>query len=157
MAVKTIPEGYSTATPYLFIDDAARAIEFYKQAFGAIEVMRLASADGKVGHAEIQIGNSRLMLADEFPEMGVRGPLSIGGSPILIHLYVEDVDAMAEQAVAAGATLQKPVQDQFYGDRSCSLADPFGHLWSLATHKEDISPEEMTRRFETFMKQSSVG
>ena len=145
--VKPIPDGYHTITPYLSIKGAAGAIDFYKKAFGATEVMRLAQPDGRVGHAELQLGDSRIMLADEFPEMGFRGPLSLGGSSVTIHLYVEDVDAVARQAVAAGAKMLRPVQDQFYGDRSGTLTDPFGHLWMVATHKEDVSVEEMQKRF----------
>src|SRR5436309_15497214 len=124
---KPIPTGYEAATPYLCVRGAARAIEFYKQAFGATELARLADPNGKIGHAEIKIGAAPIMLADEFPEMGFRSPQSIGGSPVMIHLYVEDVDAVARQAVAAGAKMLRPVQDQFYGDRSGTLADPFGH------------------------------
>jgi PhnB protein len=153
MAVKPIPEGYHTATPYLIVKDAAKAIEFYKKAFGARELMRHADPSGKVGHAEIQIGNSRLMLADEFPEMGFRGPLTIGGSPVGICLYVEDADSMYNRTVSAGAKVMKPLADQFYGDRSGTLVDPFGHVWTIATHKEDVSPEEMKRRMEAAMKQ----
>jgi PhnB protein len=152
MAVKPIPDGYTTATPYLIIKDAASAIEFYKQAFGATELMRFADPSGKIGHAEIKIGNSPIMLADEFPEMGVRGPQSFGGTPVSILLYVEDVDARFRQAIAAGANETRPVKDQFYGDRSGTLVDPFGHVWTLATHKEDVSLEEVNKRFEAFMK-----
>lgn len=144
--VKPIPEGYHTATPYLIVRDAARAIEFYKKAFGAIELLRFPSPDGKIMHAEIRIGDSPIMLADEVPEMGARGPESLGGSPVSILLYVEDVDALFSQAVAAGAKVQRPVKDQFYGDRSGGVTDPFGHVWYIATHKEDVSPEEMRKR-----------
>lgn len=143
---RPIPEGYHTATPYLIIKDAAKAIEFYKKAFGAKEVMRMAGPDGKVMHAEIKIGDSPIMLADEFPEMGARSPQSLGGSPVSIFLYVEDVDTLAEQAVAAGAEILMPVKDQFWGDRYGKLADPFGHLWDIATHKEDVTPEEIRKR-----------
>src|ERR1700682_774933 len=129
MAVKPIPDGYHTATPYLIVHDAAGAIEFYKKAFGATELMRLAGPGGKVGHAEIKIGDSPIMLADEFPDMGVRGPQALGGSAVGILLYIEDVDAMFSRALAAGAKVIKPLQNQFYGDRSGTLADPFGHLW----------------------------
>jgi len=153
MAVKPIPEGYHTATPYLIINDAAAAIEFYKQAFAATEVMRCADPSGKIGHAEIKIGNSPIMLADEFPDMGFRGPKALGGSPVGILLYVEDVDARFNQAIAAGATERMPVKDQFYGDRSGTLTDPFGHVWTIATHKEDVSPEEVHKRFEAAMLQ----
>ena len=143
---KPIPEGYHTATPYLIIKDAARAIEFYKKAFGATELMRIAEPSGKVMHAEIKIGNSPIMIADEFPEMGARSPQALGGSPVSIFLYVEDVDALASQAIAAGAKVLRPVQDQFWGDRYGKLADPFGHVWDIATHKEDVAPEEIHKR-----------
>jgi PhnB protein len=142
---KPVPEGFHTATPYLIITNAARAIEFYKDVFGATELTRLATPDCKVGHAEIKIGDSRLMLADEFPEWDARSPQTIGGSAVYIMLYVEDVDAVVSRAVGAGAQLFKPVADQFYGDRSGSITDPFGHKWTVATHKEDVSPEEMKR------------
>lgn len=144
--VQAIPENYRGATPYLAIRNAAKAIEFYKKAFGATELMRMDDPSGKIGHAEIMIGNARIMLSDEYPEMDVRGPESIGGSPVVIHIYVEDVDALVERAVAAGAKITRPVADQFYGDRGGKLADPFGHLWWFATHKEDVSPEEMKKR-----------
>jgi PhnB protein len=143
---KPIPEGYHTATPYLILKDAAKAIEFYKKAFGAKEMMRMSQPDRRIGHAEIKIGDSPIMLADEFPEMGARSPQSLGGSPVSILLYVEDVDAFAEQAVTAGAKVVRPVKDQFYGDRSGSLEDPFGHQWHIATHVEDVAPEEMHKR-----------
>ena len=155
MAVKPIPEGYHTATPYLIVREAARAIAFYTQAFGATELMRLPAPNGKLGHAEIKIGNSPIMLADEFPEMGHRGPQSLGGAAVSILLYVENVDERFSQAIAAGAKALKPVADQFYGDRSGTLEDPFGHVWTLATHKEDVAPEEIQRRFEAFSKQQS--
>jgi|SRR5438552_1321133 len=153
MAVKPVPDGYHTVTPYLIVKGAARALDFYKKAFGATEVMRLADPSGKVGHAEIKIGNSPIMLADEFPEMGIRSPQSIGGSGTSILLYVNDVDSLFSQAVAAGAKVLRPVKDQFYGDRSGTLEDPFGHMWSIATHKEDVPLEEINRRFEASMKQ----
>ena len=143
--VKPVPDGYHTATPYLIVKDAARAIDFYKRAFGAQEMMRF-DRGGKIGHAEIKIGDSPIMLADEFPEMGARSPQSFGGSPISILLYVADVDALVAQAVAAGAKLQRPVEDKFYGDRSGSVEDPFGHVWHIATHKEDLTLEEMQKR-----------
>ena len=143
--VKPIPEGYHSVTPYLCCKDAAAAIEFYKKAFGATEVLRMEDK-GKVGHAEIQIGDSRIMLADEFPEIGFLSPQTVGGSPIMIHLYVEDVDMTANRAVAAGAKVTRPVADQFYGDRGGQFEDPFGHKWHVATHKEDLSPEEIGRR-----------
>jgi PhnB protein len=144
--VKPIPDGHHTVTPYLIVHDAAGAIEFYKRAFGATEVGRCGAPNGKVGHAEITIGDSRVMLADEFPEMGARGPASFGGSPVSIHLYVEDVDAVVATAVAAGAKLERPVKDQFYGDRTGGVKDPFGHTWYVATHKEDVSMEEIEKR-----------
>lgn len=153
MAVKAIPDGYYTATAYLIVKDAARAIEFYKKAFGATEMVRMADPSGKVGHAEIKIGNSPIMLADEFPEMGIRSPESFGGSPVSIVLYVEDVDKRFRQAIAAGAKEVRPLQDQFYGDRSGTLTDPFGHTWTIATHKEDLSPEEISKRFEASAQQ----
>lgn len=146
MPAKPIPDGYHTATPYLILSDAARAIDFYKSAFSATEIMRFAMPGGKLGHAEIRIGDSAIMLADEFPEMGARSPLTIGGSPVSILLYVENADALTEQAIAAGATVIRPIQDQFYGDRSSTLTDPFGHQWTIATHIEDVSIEEMQRR-----------
>jgi PhnB protein len=141
-----IPEGRECAIPYLIVNDAARAIDFYKQAFGAAEVMRFTDPQGKIGHAEIRIGEALVMLADEFPELDVRSPQSYGGSPVTIHLYVEDVDAVAERALDAGAKLLRPVEDQFYGDRGGKFGDPFGHVWWFATHKEDVSPEEMKKR-----------
>ena len=144
--VNYIPEGYHTATPYLILSDAAKAIEFYKQAFGATEILRMEAPGGKIGHAEIKIGNSHIMLADEMPEMGYLSPQSLGGTPVSIMIYVEDVDAVAGQAVAAGAQVLKPVTNQFYGDRSGSFADPFGHQWHIATHIEDVSLEEVNKR-----------
>ena len=144
--VKPIPEGYHTATPYLIVKDAARAIEFYKKAFGATELMRMSGPGGKIGHAEIKIGDSPIMLADEVPGMGFRSPESLGGSPISILLYVEDVDVVFSEALDAGAKVQRPVADQFYGDRTGGVTDPFGHVWYIATHKEDVSPEEMKKR-----------
>ena len=150
--VKPVPEGYHTVTPYLIIRDAARAIEFYKKAFGASELVRMPAPGGKIGHAEIKIGDSHIMLADESPEMGYRGPQSIGGSPVSIVLYLEDVDAVVGQAVAAGAKLVRPVEDQFYGDRSGGLEDPFGHSWHISTHIEDVPPEEMKKRMAALKK-----
>lgn len=151
MPVKFKPDGYHTATPYLIIQGAARAIEFYKQAFGATELMRLDAPGGTIGHAEIKIGDSIIMLADEHPEMGFRGPQALGGTPVCLMLYVEDSDAMFAQAIAAGGTLQKPLQDQFYGDRSGQLVDPFGHVWTIATHKEDLTPAEINARLTGMM------
>jgi PhnB protein len=144
--VKPIPEGYHSATPYLIVKDAARAIEFYKRAFGATELLRMAAPGGKIGHAEIKIGDSPIMLADEVPDMGALSPESLGGTPVSILIYVEDVDAGFNKAIAAGAKMQRPVKDQFYGDRTGGVTDPFGHVWYVATHKEDVSPEEMRKR-----------
>jgi PhnB protein len=143
---KPIPNGYHTVTPYLIVNDAARAIEFYKKAFGATELLRMPKPDGKIGHAEIRIGDSPIMLADESPEMDARSPKSFGGSPVSIFLYVEKVDTAFTQAVGAGAKVRRPVADQFYGDRMGGVEDPFGHLWYIATHTEDVSPEELRKR-----------
>ena len=154
---QAVPEGYHSVTPYLAVDGAAAAIAFYKKAFGAIEVMRMPAPGGKVGHAEVEIGGSRIMLADEYPDMGFRSPKAYGGSPVGLHLYVADVDAVARQAVAAGAKELRPVKDQFYGDRTGSFEDPFGHVWHLATRKEDLSPEELKRRAGEAMQQQSGG
>ena len=145
-AVKPVPEGYPQVTPYLIVDGAAAAIEFYGTVFGAAERMRLPGPDGTVGHAELQLGDSLIMVADEAHQLGLRGPQAIGGTPVTISVYVEDVDGVVERAVQAGATVLRPVEDQFYGDRSGQFEDPFGHRWSVATHVEDISPEEMARR-----------
>ena len=144
--VKPIPDGYHTITPYLSVNGATAAIEFYKKAFGAREVLKLAQPDGRVGHAELQIGESRIMLADEFPQMEFRSPSAIGGTPVHLHMYVENVDAVVNQAVAAGAKLLRPVQDQFYGDRLGTVADPYGHVWHVSTHKEDLSMDELRKR-----------
>jgi PhnB protein len=146
MPVKTTPEGYHSVTPYLIVRGGADAIEFYKKAFGAVELFRMPSPDGKIGHAEIKVGDSPIMLADEFPDMGYKGPQSIGGSPVSLMIYVDDVDTVFNQAVDAGATVKEALQDKFYGDRMGTVIDPFGHRWHLATHKEDVSPEEMQRR-----------
>lgn len=155
MPAKAIPEGYHTATPYLIIKGAAAALDFYKKAFGATELFRMAGPDGKIGHAEIRIGDSNIMLSDEVSGMGYLSPQTLGGSPISLMLYVPDVDKAFQQALGAGATAQRPVQDQFYGDRSGTLKDPFGHVWTISTHIEDIPPDEMRRRAETFMKQQA--
>jgi len=146
MPVKPVPEGYHTVTPYLIVSGGAKAIDFYKRALGATEKLRLEGPDGKIGHAEIEIGDSVIMLADEFPEMGAKSPQSIGGTPVGICLYVENVDTRFEQAVKAGAKIERPLQDQFYGDRSGTVIDPFGHKWTIATHIEDVSEEELSRR-----------
>ncbi|WOB44643.1 VOC family protein [Thermoleptolyngbya oregonensis NK1-22] len=147
MAVKPIPDGYPAVTPYLIVHDAAGAIAFYEQAFGATELMRLADPSGKLAHAEIKIGNSPIMLSDEFPEMDYRSAQAIGGTPVSLMVYVEDVDSLFNRAIAAGATEIRPVENQFYGDRAGTLADPFGHVWTLATHVEDVSMEEVNARF----------
>jgi len=144
--VNFIPKGYHVVTPYLCVKDAARAIDFYKRAFGAKEIMRMPGPNGTIGHAEIQINDFRIMLADEFPEMNFRSPQAFGGTPVGINLYVKDVDAVAKKVVAAGAKLLRPVADQFYGDRSCSVEDPFGHVWHIATHVKDVSMREMKKR-----------
>lgn len=152
---KPIPDGFHSVTPYLIVRDAAKAIEFYKEAFGASETLRLTQPGGKIGHAEIKIGDSHIMLADEAPEMDARSPQSVGGTPVSICLYVDDVDALIPTAVGAGARLVRPATDQFYGDRTAALEDPFGHKWHVATHQEDMTPAEMQTRFEAVMSQSS--
>jgi PhnB protein len=146
MAVKPIPEAYHTVTPYLIIEGAVEAIEFYKQAFGAKELFRFPAPEGKIGHAELKIGDSPIMLADAYPDMGYNGPKSLGGSPVSLMIYVENVDTVFNQAVQAGATVKEAVSDKFYGDRIGSLIDPFGHVWHISTHKEDVSMEEMEKR-----------
>jgi PhnB protein len=143
--VKPIPEGYHSVTPYLVMKGAAEAIEFYKKAFGATELFRM-DHEGKVGHAEIKIGDSPIMLADESPQMGYVGPTTLGGTPVSLMIYVADVDTVYKQAISAGAVELKPVQDWFYGDRSGTLKDPFGHVWTVGTHKEDVTPEELDKR-----------
>jgi PhnB protein len=147
---RAIPEGYHSVTPYLIIKDAAKAIDFYKRAFGAIELMRMPTPEGRIGHAEIRIGDSAIMLADEYPEMGHRSPQSLGGTGVSLMVYVERVDETFKKAIAAGATEVQPLKDQFYGDRSGTLQDPFGHVWTIATHIEDIEPAEMQRRLKQF-------
>ena len=142
---KPIPDGYHSVTPYLIIKGAADAIEFYKKAFGATELFRMEH-EGKLGHAEIRIGNSPIMLADEFPQMGFKSPKTLGGTPVSLMIYVEDADTTFNQAIKSGGVQLKPLQDQFYGDRSGTLTDPFGHVWTVATHKEDVSHEEMDKR-----------
>ena len=144
--VKPIPEGYHSVTPYLILSGAGEAIAFYKKALGAAEVMRMDDPSGKIHHAEISIGDSRIMLADEYPEIQALSPKTIGGSPVSLHVYVEDVDTMIERAVQAGAKLVQPVADKFYGDRVGGIEDPFGYRWFLATHKEDLSMDEIRRR-----------
>ncbi len=144
--VKPIPDGYRTVTPYLCIDGAEAAIAFYGEVFGATERMRMPAPEGKIGHAELQLGDSVIMLSDEFPEMGVTSPKNLGGSPVTMSVYVEDVDTVFDRAVEAGAKALRPVEDQFYGDRSGQFEDPFGHRWSVATHVEDVPPDEMASR-----------
>jgi PhnB protein len=146
MAVKSVPDGYHTITPYLIINGAAQAIEFYKRAFGAAETVRMPDPKGRIAHAEIKIGDSMIMLADEHHEMGYRGPRTLGGTSVSILLYVPDVDSVFDRAIKAGAKSQRPVADQFYGDRMGTLEDPFGHVWTIGTHIEDVSAEEMKRR-----------
>lgn len=152
MTAKTIPDGYHTATPYLIVQGAAKAIEFYKRAFGARETMRITTPDGKVGHAEVRIGDSVIMLSDEYPEMGFLGPKTLGGSPVSLMLYVENVDELYTRAMDAGAKSLKAVADQFYGDRSGTLTDPYGHVWTLATHQEDLAPAELDKRAQAFFR-----
>lgn len=154
MATKAIPSGYHSVTPYLIIDGATKAIDFYKRAFNATELMRMASPDGRIGHAEIQIGDSHIMLADEYPEMGYRGPQALGGTAVSLMLYVEKVDEIFKQALVSGAKELRPLQDQFYGDRSGTLQDPFGHVWTLSTHVEDVAPEEMRRRSQEYFQKA---
>jgi PhnB protein len=146
MAVKPIPEGYHTVTPYLIVKGAAQALDFYQRALGARESVRMPGPEGKIMHAEIEIGDSKIMLADEFPQMGAVSPQSLGGTPVGICLYVPDADALYQRAVTAGAKVERPLQNQFYGDRSGTVIDPYGHKWTIATHIEDVAPEEMQRR-----------
>jgi PhnB protein len=145
-SVKPIPDGYPQVSPYLVVDGAAQAIDFYTQVLGASERMRMGGPEGRIGHAELQIGDSVVMLADEHPEMGYVGPKQIGGTPVTIGVYVEDVDKTFDAAVKAGAKSLRPVENQFYGDRSGQFEDPFGHRWNIQTHVEDVSPEEMAKR-----------
>ncbi|WP_035840487.1 VOC family protein [Kitasatospora azatica] len=150
--VKPIPDGYPRVSPYLFVDGAAAAIEFYTSVLGARQRGdRMTGPDGRIGHAELQLGDSVLMLADEFPAVGAVGPKTVGGSPVLLNVYVEDVDAVFARALAAGAKELRPLADQFYGDRSGSFEDPWGHRWSVATHVEDVSPQEMAARAKAAM------
>lgn len=151
--VKPIPAGYHAVTPYLSLRGAAQALEFYKKAFGAAEIMRMPGPAGKLGHAEIRIGDSRVMLSDEYPEMQFVGPLTRGGTTVHLHVYVKNADATVEKALAAGAKLLQPVQDKFYGDRTGSIEDPFGHVWHLATHTEDLSKAELRKRAEKAAKE----
>ena len=155
MSTKAIPDGYHSVTPYLVMQDAARAIDFYERAFGATELFRFSTPDGKIGHAEIKVGDSVIMLADEMPDMGYRGPQSLGGTAVSLMVYVEDVDSQFKRAVDAGAKIKQDVKDQFYGDRSGTIEDPFGHVWTIATHKEDVSQDELMRRAETMHKKKA--
>jgi PhnB protein len=152
MNTKPIPDGYHTVTPSLTIRGAADAIDFYKRAFNAIECYRVAAPDGKIMHAEIRIGDSVVMVSEEFPEWGALGPQSLGGSATTLRLYVDDVDSLAAQAVAAGCTVLRPVENQFWGDRTGMFVDSFGHRWSIASHVEDVSPDEIRRRMSAFMQ-----
>jgi PhnB protein len=155
--VNAIPSGYHSLTPYLVVNDASRAIDFYKQAFGAKETVRMGGPGGKIGHAELKIGDSMLMLSDEMPGSGSRSPQSLGGSPVSVFMYVENVDSVFDQAVKAGAKADKPPEDMFWGDRFGHLTDPFGHLWAIATHIEDVAPEEMRKRAQAAMAQMAQG
>jgi PhnB protein len=157
MATKAIPEGYHSVTPYLVCKGAAKAIDFYKQALGATELFRMDAPDGRIGHAEIRVGDSPIMLADEYPESGHRSPQSLGGTGVSLMVYVDRVDDTFKQAIAAGAKELQPLKDQFYGDRSGTFQDPFGHVWTIATHVEDVPPEEMQRRIEKYQQQGQQG
>jgi PhnB protein len=152
MAVKPIPDGYHSVTPYLMVHDGAAALDFYKKAFGAVELFRFPMPDGKIGHAEFKIGDSPVMLADDQPGALTKGPRSLGGAGVGMLIYLPDVDAAFAKAIGAGGKVLRPVKDQFYGDRSGSLEDPFGHNWTIATHKEDVTKEEMDRRMAEMMK-----
>jgi PhnB protein len=156
MAVQPVPEGYHTVTPYLTVDDAAGAIEYYKKAFGAKERVRMEAPDGSIGHAELEIGDALVMLSDPFPQATSKTPKELGGTTAGVFLYVEDVDAVVKQAVDAGATVTMEVADQFWGDRFGSVTDPYGHLWSVATHVEDVPPEEIAERAKAAMAEMSA-
>jgi PhnB protein len=155
--VKPVPTGYDNVTPYLHARGAAKAIAFYKKAFGAKELFRMASPGGKIGHAELEIGSSRIMLADEHPEFGALSPAALGGSPVALHLYLENVDKVVQRAVRAGATLTRPVENKFYGDRMGTVTDPFGHIWHVSTHVEDVPMRELRRRAAAMMKPKKGG
>jgi len=155
MPTKAIPDGYHSVTPYLVMRDAARAIDFYKRALAATALFRFDAPDGKIGHAEIKVGDSVIMLADEMPDMGYRGPQTLGGSAVSLMLYVEDVDSQFQRAIDAGSKVKQPVKDQFYGDRSGTLEDPFGHVWTIATHMEDVSEDELAKRAAATHKQTA--
>ncbi len=153
MSVQPIPQGFHSVTPFLVVNDAAKAIDFYRRAFGAKEIMRMDGPDGKIGHAELKIGDSILMISDETPQTSVRSPRSLGGSTVNIFLYVDNVDTVFKQAESAGAKVNMPLENMFWGDRYGTLTDPFGHSWSVATHKEDVSSEEMKKRAQQAMTQ----
>ena len=157
MSVKPIPEGYHSVTPYLIVRGGGAAIEYYQKAFGAVELFRMAAPGGAVGHAEIKIGDSIIMLADEHPAGGHNGPQSIGGTPVSLMIYVEDVDTVFERAITAGGTVKERLQDKFYGDRMGTLVDPFGHIWHIATHKEDVPMDEMERRAKEYSAAAAGG
>jgi PhnB protein len=157
MPVKKKPDGYASVTPYLIVAGAAQAIDWYRDAFGAVERTRMEAGEGKLGHAELQVGDSVVMLADEYPDMGFKGPVAYGGSPVSMLLYVDDVDASWAKAVGMGAEVVRPLADQFYGDRTGTLKDPFGHQWTLATHVEDVSDEEIGRRYQAMMEGCAEG
>jgi PhnB protein len=157
MAVKKIPDGHNRVSPYLIISGAERALDFYKQAFDATELFRFKAPDGKIGHAELRIGDTVIMLADEFPDHDAHSPRKFGGSPVGLHLYCEDVDAVAAKATAAGAKVKRPIANQFYGDRGGTLEDPFGHVWHLSTHIEDVPPDELARRAKEAMAGQKKG
>ncbi len=144
--ISAIPKGYNSVTPCLTINNAAQAIDFYKTVFGAKEVMRMAKPNGKIGHAELKIGDTKIMLADEYPEMDIRGPEAFGGTPVGIHIYIKNVDQIVEKAVSAGANVKRPPENMFYGDRSATLVDPYGHVWHVSTHIEDVSKAQMRKR-----------
>jgi PhnB protein len=156
MAVKKIPDGHNRLSPYLIVNGAERAIDFYTKAFGAVETFRHKAPGGKIGHAELRFGDTIVMLADEFPDHDAHDPRKFGGSPVSLHLYCEDVDAVAARATAAGAKVKRPVADQFYGDRLGTLEDPFGHIWHLSMHIEDVSPEELDRRAKKMMAEQKA-
>jgi PhnB protein len=155
--MKKIPDGHNRVSPYLIVNGAGRALAFYRQAFGAVELFRHQAPDGRIGHAEIRIGDTVFMLADEFPDHDAHAPGKFGGSPVSLHLYCENVDEVAATAIAAGAKVKRPVADQFYGDRLGTLEDPFGHTWHVSTHIEDVSPEELDRRAKQAMAQPKKG
>lgn len=157
MSVKPVPDDYPRVTPYLCVDGAAAALDFYVAVLGATERARMPAPGGKIGHAELQLGNSVIMLADEYPDMGFRGPKAVGGTPVTMHVYVEDVDAVFASALAKGATELQAVKDEFYGDRTGQFEDPFGHRWNVSSHVEDVPEDEMAKRAEEAMKSMGAG